>query len=473
MQKMKWSESRMRKYEKYCSEHKKGVSDALFEWSGLPLAILSCFAIWYGFKEFFDMYYGRFWIFLCIGLFYIASGIVIWVPILLTWIRKFYYTRVLDLPIFIPSEWPEIQDIEIAKARGAVEKASWNIYMAESSVRGYIAPHWIKKAKEKAATAKTEEKQAMEILSRVEEQSVAWHIELTERYAKQSPRAVERAAKLQTDYFEQSAQWQTKQEEFRADTAKRDADWKAGQKQREEETQAYREKLFSDWQAEQKLNMEAPVPVSKPKLPVYDLLTLRPTQSAPPVELVPVAIVPIVASPPLVTTVESSKGALGRILERGPIVHRKEPDEFTPPVEFSGIQDLVEPEPEPTHAIGDERFAPPPGFRIRVPVESVPVREPDPELGTVLEPGLIEPDSAFVPEPAPESELALEPVSVVEPEPELTPELVFEATAEPVPVPPHTQTLHPKEPEPDEWETANLTRTRTPRAKADPEFDFV
>ncbi len=177
-------------------------------------------------------------------------------------------------------------------------------------------------------------------------------------------------------------------------------------------------KNFSGWKAKQKLDMETPVPVPKPKLPVYDPLTLRPTQSSLPVESVSVEIVPIVASLPLGTIVESSKGKLGRILERGPIVHRKESDEFIPPVEFSAIQDLVEPEPEPTYAIGDERFAPPPGFRIRVPVESVPVREPDPELGTVLEPGLIELDSTFVPEPVPESELALEPVSVVEPEPE-------------------------------------------------------
>lgn len=108
MRKMKWSDARMSKYEKYCSKHKKGASDDMFEWIGLTVVVLIWFAIWYGFKGLFDIYYNRFGMFLIIGLLYSAVWIVLLIPRLLTWFRNFYYRRALDLPIFIPSEWPKI-----------------------------------------------------------------------------------------------------------------------------------------------------------------------------------------------------------------------------------------------------------------------------------------------------------------------------------------------------------------------------
>lgn len=466
----------MIKYEKCCDEHEKGTIEDL---------TFSLFAFWFYWAvilvnlfTFFDKWLPPIEVSNSVILIAIATLFFVSIAAnpLIVKLRKFYYESILKLPAFLSSARAA------EEARKSVEFASTEIRSAQIDIRRYISISCIVKAEAREDAAERQEEQAFKLLEQLEKQAEEWLLDLNIKYAVQNPVASKRAIKIRIEQAEQRDQWHTDWENERNKFMQEHAEWKAakGAKLRELLAKnAARSKLEAEQVEDNHISVGDPIKSIKDLVPRRRLPPRKiggPSVDDTRNDSVSEQPKPSISSladidQEITSPVQSINMTLSGILKKGPIIEPKKPGEFMPLIGSHGFQELVVPEPEPTYTIGDERFAPPPGFRIRVPVESVHVPELAPELATVLEPGLIELDPGFVPEPAPESELALEPVSVVEPEPELTPELVFEATAEPVPAPPHTLTLPPKEPEPDEWEPVNLTRTRTPRAKADPEFD--
>lgn len=444
MKKMRWGECRMATHERHCQEHLGDCSISVFILAWL-ITLATFFLLPYESHKILKAIQWVLFVYLVIPI--LPCGFANF----FVWLRKLFYKHFLKLPDFLPTRpWEEPAETE--STRRLVEEAAKQTRSALYDAKKHSHTCFTNIANAKRVA----EEEALEFLKGVEQQASDWQVELRRR----CPAVARRTRKEQARQASLAAAWYKKYAAYKSET----------------------EKLQASWE---------------------DPVGQAPVAATPPAPAL-VAAPPILAAP--------NKGALGTVLTRGSIVPRMEPD--TPKatvvpeayIPLASFQFNELPETEPTPGTDDARFAPPPGFRIRVepvpeleqkpatepkptyvtadarfappadssiqvePVSELelePTTEPEPELVTIFEPDpepmpkLVEPDPVFMhePEPAPtEPELASEP------------ELVFEAVAEPLRVPPPSLTESPREPETDEWEPARSTRTRTSRAKPEPEY---
>jgi hypothetical protein len=420
MKKMRWDHARMGVHERRCRELYEGEPYlALF--ISLWVTLATAAGLFYHLQP--DVFFKHgIWIFIILLWFapaFLPTGIIrVW-----AWI----YKEVLKRPVFLPTR-ARSEAAEIEKVRSDVDGATNRIYWAQSDLRRYVSPWWIRKAKAEAEDALAEVSRGLEYLAEIEKEAENWQWELLRRYSGKWPSGARRISKDQRNRAQIGEKWYEKHNAQRDLIAKLHASW-----------------------------------LGEDHTPVQRAHPLSPSALA--------AVAPAAAPP--TTPVKMSKDVLGAILERGPIIGRKEPDapqfplvtdEFIPP---AGFRYCVEPEPD--YPVADAGFTPPAGFRIQV--EPVPVDQQLPTHEFATGPELIfklEPKAVRVFEPEPEPEPVVEYV----PEPEHPePAPVFETMEKSMPLPPISLPLTRQAPDLVIQTPARAIRTPGRLTKPEPEYD--